>query len=291
MSWRVVIISSRSKLDYKQSHLVVRNDDGEKRILLDDISTIICESTAISLTAYLLNELVEHKIKVIFCDNKHNPSSELIPTHGSYDSSGKIRDQIAWQEDIKAKVWQKIIVAKITNQANVLAKIGQVEKSFQLLEFAKEVEPGDTKNREGHAAKVYFNSLFDDNFYRDMDDPRNHALDYGYSILLSCFNREIAASGYIAQLGIWHKGTENPFNLASDLMESFRPIIDHFVANNEFVNFSSDEKHAIVDLMNTKIGIADSAQYVNNAIGIYTRSIFTALSENDETKILDWYEL
>ena len=291
MSWRVVVISNRSKLDYKMNHLVVRNDDGEKRILLDDISVLVCETTAISITAYLLAELVEHKIKVIFCDNKHNPSSELIPCRGSYDTSGKLRDQIAWSAATKAKVWQKIIEAKIKNQADVLTDLGQLEKAEQLLSYAKEIEPGDPTNREGHAAKVYFNALFDDKFYRDMHDPRNAALDYGYTVLLSCFNREIVASGYLTQLGIWHNSVENPFNLGSDLMESFRPIIDRHVATTNLVTFDQDEKHAILNLLNQKVGITGSAQYLNNAIGIYARSVFTALSENDETKILDWYEL
>lgn len=291
MSWRVVVVSSRSKLDYKMNHLVVRNDEGEKRILLDDISVLMCETTAISITAYLLAELTAHKIKVIFCDNKHNPTAELVPCHGSYDSSGKIREQIAWSQEVKEKVWQKIVQAKIKNQAKVLYKLGQVEKSKQLKSYADEVRPGDPTNREGHAAKVYFNSIFDETFYRDMNDPRNAALDYGYTILLSCFNREIVASGYLTQLGIWHRGTENPFNLSSDLMESFRPIIDYWVATKELVSFGKEEKLELVNLLNSKIGIVNSSQYINNAIGIYARSVFNAISENDVTKILDWYEL
>lgn len=291
MSWRVVIISSRSKLDYKINHLVVRNDDGEKRILLDDISVLICETTAISITVYLLAELIEHKIKVIFCDNQHNPISELLPYRGSYDTSGKLREQIAWSPEIKAIIWQKIIQAKITNQAKVLAKLDQPEKSQQLLEYAKQVEPNDPTNREGHAAKVYFNSLFDDNFYRNANGSRNAALNYGYTILLSCFNREIVASGYLTQLGIWHNSSENPFNLGSDLMESFRPIIDYHVATANLIDFGKDEKLAIANLLNSKVRIVNSTQYLNNAIGIYVRSIFTAISENKPNKILNWYEL
>lgn len=291
MSWRVVMVTSRSKLDYKMSHLVIRNDDGEKRILLDDISVLICETTAISITAYLLAELVKHKVKIIFCDNQHNPCSELIPYYGSYDSSGKIREQIAWDSEIKAKVWRKIIQAKIRNQANVLKKVDQNEKAEQLMGYANEVEPGDPANREGHAAKVYFNALFGDDFYRDADDIRNSVLNYGYTILLSCFNREISASGYLTQLGLWHHNTGNPFNLGSDLMESFRPIIDYFAATQNFTVFGKEEKVKVANLLNQKVGIVNSAQYLNNAIGIYTRSIFNAISENNEGKILDWYEL
>lgn len=292
MSWRVVVISSRSKLDYKLGSLVVRSEDGEKRIFLDDISVLMCETTAISITAYLLAELTERKIKVIFCDNKHNPASELVPMYGSYVSSGRIREQIAWDDEAKAKVWQEIMKQKITNQANVLKAVGNVEKGEQLLGYAKQVEPGDTSNREGHAAKVYFNSLFGLDFYRDANDIRNTILNYGYTILLSCFNREIAASGYLTQLGVWHDNAENPFNLGSDLMEPFRPIIDLFAYEHSyFAAFGKDEKMQVLNLLNSKVGIGNTSQYLNNAIGIYTRSVFNALAENDAKLILSWNEL
>lgn len=292
MSWRVVVISQRSKLDYKMGTLVVRNEDGEKRVFLDDISVLMCETTAISITAYLLAELTERKIKVIFCDNKHNPASELIPMYGSYVSSGRIREQISWTDDVKAKVWREITRAKIKNQANVLQEVGEGEKSQQLLGYAEQILPGDTTNREGHAAKVYFNVLFGPDFYRDMNDVRNSILNYGCTILLSCFNREIAASGYLTQLGIWHDNAENPFNLGSDLMESFRPIVDLFAYQHQnFTIFEKEEKLQVLNILNSKVLIDKSSQYLNNAIGIYSRSIFSALKENDISKILNWYEL
>lgn len=292
MSWRLVVISKRSKLDYKMGSLVVRSEDDEKRIFLGDISVLMCETTAISITAYLLAELTARKIKVIFCDNQHNPASELIPMYGSYVSSGRIRDQIAWTTSSKEKVWQEIIRCKIKNQASVLQKAGQEDKAKQLLTYAEQVEPGDKTNREGHAAKVYFNSLFGLEFYRDASDIRNSILNYGYTILLSCFNREIAASGYLTQLGIWHDNAENPFNLGSDLMEPFRPIIDWFAyEHSDFAVFEKEEKVQVLDLLNSKVKIDNTEQYLNNAIGIYARSVFSALTEGDVSKIVNWYEL
>jgi CRISPR-associated endonuclease Cas1 subtype II len=292
MSWRVVVISKRSKLDYKMGSLVVRSEDDEKRVFLDDISVLMCETTAISITAYLLAELTARKIKVIFCDNQHNPASELIPMYGSYVSSGRIREQIAWDNSIKAKVWQKIIKLKITNQAVVLQKAGQIDKAEQLRGYVSQVELGDKTNREGHAAKVYFNALFGLDFYRSISDVRNASLNYGYTILLACFNREIAASGYLTQLGIWHDNAENPFNLGSDLMEPFRPLIDWFTYEHSFfTTFEKDEKMQVLNLLNSKVKIDNAEQYLNNAIGIYARSVFNALNEKDVTKIVSWYEL
>ncbi len=294
MSWRVVVISKRSKLDYKMGSLVVRSEDEEKRIFLDDISVLMCETTAISITAYLLAELTARKIKVIFCDNKHNPASELIPMYGSYVSSGRIREQIAWTETAKAKVWQQITKNKIMNQAKVLQKAGQNDKAAQLIIYASQVTPGDKTNREGHAAKVYFNALFGLDFYRDASDIRNAILNYGYTILLACFNREIAASGYLTQLGIWHDNAENPFNLGSDLMEPYRPVIDWFAYEHSyFTTFEKEEKLQVLNLLNSKVRIDDTDQYLNNAIGIYVRSVFSELSSKnkDASKGISWYEL
>lgn len=274
--------------------LVVRSEDEEKRIFLDDISVLMCETTAISITAYLLAELTARKIKVIFCDNKHNPASELIPMYGSYVSSGRIREQVAWSKEAKARVWQQITKSKITNQAKVLQKANQSDKAAQLIIYASQVTPGDKTNREGHAAKVYFNSLFGLDFYRDASDIRNAILNYGYTILLACFNREITASGYLTQLGIWHDNAENPFNLGSDLMEPFRPIIDLFAyEHNYFSTFEKEEKLQVLNLLNSKVRIDNAEQYLNNAIGIYVRSVFNELSgkNQDASKGISWYEL
>lgn len=291
MSWRVVVIQKRCKLDYKLGSIVVRDGEDEKRIHLDDVSVIMCATTAISLTAYLLSEITERKIKIIFCDNQHNPTAELVPMYGHYISSGKIRQQIKWDDQIKAQVWQAITRRKIQNQANVLRKIGRDDRAKMLDGFAAEVLPGDTTNREGHAAKVYFNSLFGMEFYRNSSDVRNAVLNYGYSILLSCFNREIAASGYLTQLGLWHDNASNPFNLGSDLMETFRPIIDYFTYDCHYTEFAKDEKLAVVNLLNMRVKVNNAEQFLNNAIGIYVRSVFTAIEERDVSKVMDWYEL
>ena len=100
MSWRIVVISQMAKLDLRLNYLVIRKED-TVRIHLSEISTLIIETTAVSLTAALLSELTKRKIKVIFCDEKRNPSSELIPYYGSHDTSDKIRIQIKWQKYIK----------------------------------------------------------------------------------------------------------------------------------------------------------------------------------------------
>ena len=202
MSWRIIVISKRAKLDYQLGFMVVRSDKITK-IHLSEISTVIIESTAVSLTTCLLSELSKKKIKVIFCDEKRNPSSELISYYGSHDTSNKIRKQIQWKQNIKEAVWTEIVTEKIRKQKELLEMLGKVESEL-LDSYIKEIQWNDETNREGHAAKVYFNALFGLDFTRTADTVENAALNYGYSIILSSFTREIVANGYITQLGLFH---------------------------------------------------------------------------------------
>ena len=203
MSWRTVVLSSSAKLDYQLGYLVIRKED-TCRIHISEISMLIIESTSVSLTAALLNELTKKKVKVIFCDEKRNPSSELIPFYGSHDTSAKIREQIKWTDEQKADVWTKIVAEKIGKQAEVLREYGK--KEADLLEsYINEIEYDDATNREGHAAKVYFNALFGMDFSRTANNSINAALNYGYGIIVSAFSREIVSNGYLTQIGISHR--------------------------------------------------------------------------------------
>lgn len=285
MSWRTVVITGIAKLDFKMDYLVIRKQEETVRIHLSEIGMVIIESTAVSLTAMLLCELVKHKIKVIFCDEKHNPHSELLPYHGSHDTSAKIRNQVAWSEKDKELVWTEIVSEKIRQQSIHLQEHGAYNEADMLMKYITEMQPGDASNREGHAAKVYFNALFGLDFTRSEDNAVNAALDYGYGILLSCFNREIIASGYITQIGLFHDNMFNAFNLASDFMEPFRPVVDRIVAVMDLECFSKDEKREVLRFLSEEVVIDGKVQYVSNAIRIYCRSIFEALNERDVSRI------
>lgn len=177
MGWRIVSVSSVSKLDYKMDYLVIRNQEGVKRIHLSEISILLLESTAISLTAYLLCELNRQKIDVIFCDEKRCLYGMLASLYGSHDTSAKYHRQIEWSQDTKDTVWAEIVRAKILGQTSVLPASRNDAKAA-LIEFATQICPGDETNREGHAAKVYFNALFGMSFSRSISNPTNAALDY-----------------------------------------------------------------------------------------------------------------
>lgn len=279
MSWRTVVIANNAKLDYKLDYLVVRREE-IIRIHLSEISVLLIESTAVSLTAALLSELMKRKIKVIFCDEKRNPSSELIPYYGSHDTSAKVKKQIEWSSEMKKMVWTEIVTEKIRNQMELLRKLGKKEYAL-LEEYIEQIEPGDATNREGHAAKVYFNALFGMKFTRTADIPVNAALNYGYGLLLSACNREITANGYITQLALFHDNMFNEFNFGSDLMEPFRILVDEQVYEMQPEKFEHDEKMQMVDILNKNVVIDGKRNYLNNAIKIYCRSVFDALNEQD----------
>ena len=283
MSWRIIVISKRAKLDLQLGYMVVRADEITK-IVLSEISMVLIESTAVSLTTSLLAELAKRKIKVIFCDEKRNPCSELVNYYGSHDTSNKIRKQIVWKQNTKESVWTEIVTEKIRKQKELLEILGK-EESNLLASYLEEIEWGDKTNREGHAAKVYFNALFGMDFTRTEDCNINAALNYGYSIILSAFTREIVANGYLTQLGIFHDNMFNQFNLASDFMEPFRILIDKKVMEMELENFEHDEKIQLVDVLNQEVQIDGRTQYVNNAIKIYCKSVLDALNEDDSSLI------
>lgn len=288
MSWRTIVITGSAKLDYQLGFLVVRKEKITK-IHLNEIGVLIIDSTAVAITCALINELLKQKIKIIFCNEKHNPSGEVLPYYGSHDTSAKIRTQVAWSVDDKKKVWTAIVKEKIEKQRALLQKL---EKREHLLleQYIEELQYGDESNREGHAAKVYFNALFGMDFSRTSDNSLNAALNYGYSIILSSFTKEICANGYLTQIGMFHDNMFNPFNLASDMMEPYRILVDQAVYDMHIRQFGSEEKMALINLLNSTVVIAGRSEYVSNAVKIYCKSIFDALNERD-ISLIRYYEL
>lgn len=284
MSWRTVVITRQAKLEEKLNYLYVRDAESTTKIHLSEISVLMIESTAVSLTASLLCELSKRKIKVIFCDEKRSPQSELVSYNDGCDTSLKLKKQIAWMEDFKKAVWTEIVREKILMQANLLYEMKK-EGCDMLYRYIDEICFGDSTNREGHAAKVYFNSLFGKDFTRQNDSPTNAALNYGYSLILSCFNREIVALGYTTKLGLFHDNMFNCFNLSSDLMEPFRPLVDREVCTMFGDAFGKEEKAQLLSVLNQNVQFCGKSQTVANAIRLYCKCVTDALCENDLGKL------
>lgn len=246
---------------------------------------LIVENPAVSLTGCLLEALAVKKVKVVFCDGKHNPQSELVPYYGSHDCSRKIKNQLKWSQELQGVIWTEIVRQKIQKQGEFLSEIGYPNEAEMLKKYVLELTYRDGTNREGHAAKVYFNKIFGMNFTREQETPINAALDYGYSLILSIFNREVTGNGYLTQLGFFHDNIYNPFNLSSDLMEPYRIIIDREVYQNQFCEFGTEEKHTMLKILESEVIINRTRQVLPNAIKIYVKSVFDALSYEDAGRV------
>ena len=281
MSFRTVVISKQSRISYKNRFLVVKQEDDEKYIHLSEIDTIIVDSIAVSISTYLLKELSENKINIIFCDEKHNPFGELQSFYSRHNSSKKITNQIKWTQKKKDEIWMNIVKNKIKNQHLLLKKIFNKD---MLLSYVDEVKIGDKTNREGHAAKVYFNSLFGKNFVRHNNDDINAALNYGYAVLLSTISKEIVNNGYLTQLGIHHKSEFNEYNLSCDLMEPFRIIIDNFVYYNKEKEFNTSYKMDIVNIFNSKYSYNNKTYVLKDIITLYVKNTLDLFDNNKDYK-------
>lgn len=279
MGFRTVIIKNRAKLEVRLNSLIIRGEK-EKKIFIEEINTLIVQSTAVSLTASLLCELIKNNVKVIFCDEKHNPQAELLPYYGAHNTSKRYKEQAAWDDCTKGKVWREIVERKILWQAEHLSDCGFIEQAELLRAYADELTDNDETNREGHAAKVYFNCLLGTGNSRRGGGFVNGCLNYGYAVLLSAFNREIVASGYLTQIGIWHDNEFNAFNLACDLIEPFRVVVDRTAMRLQ--EGDPDFKKKMVNVLNYPTVIDDKRTTLDLAIRQYTRSAFHALEKRDE---------
>ena len=284
MAYRIVKISSRCKLETQLNYLVCRTDK-ETRILLDEISVLLIENPQACITSALISELMSHKIRVIFCDSKHNPQGELEPYSSCSDSPAKLSRQIQWTQSLYDEIWQVIIRMKIDNQARCMARHDSKPDRIKMLEtYGSDVTPGDPTNREGLAAKAYFSSIFGEGFdRRDEYDIKNTFLNYGYSLLLSLVNREISAYGYNNMIGIHHKGATNPFNLGCDLVEPLRPFVDDFILSHQVL--AETFKKDMLPFITSEVMCNGRKMILQNAINSYVVSVIGALNAGDASKI------
>ena len=280
--FRTIVINKRCKLESLLGCMMIRAET-EERIHISEIETLIIESTAVALTSALIADLTESGANIIFCDRKHLPSSVFLPVHAHYNMAKNIKIQIAWSEDLKAKCWAQIIKEKIRQQALHLQYLNKSEERNLLINYSSCVADGDEENYEARAAAVYFRALHGSSFNRNNACFENNALNYGYTLIMAAFAREISACGYLTELGIWHRNAENAFNLASDLMEPFRVIADRLV-----VMIPNDEreryKRYMIRLMYSRVKINDENQSFIPAIRIYLHRIFRFM-KNEVTDI------
>lgn len=282
MGYRQVFIKRSEKLSFKDNQLIVLKDGEETKVPLEDVNYILLEDCTTILTSRLLAEIGKNAIALIICDEKHEPSSIMYPYNYHYKQLENLELQLNNTNSLKNELWRLVVTSKIKNQKRILEIKTKDEYTIEKLDnFISEVDSGDSGNREGLAAKMYFRSLFGSNFIRHFDDGVNNALNYGYTILKSCLVRYLSIYGLLTYYGINHKSKTNNFNLAYDLMEPFRPLVDSFVFDhidelNEDLSYEIRKK--LVNILNYEV-IADGKRCtVEYSMDLLVKSYIKALS-------------
>jgi CRISPR-associated protein Cas1 len=287
MAWRTIVIENPASLSIKNRQLIIKNDN-ETSLPIEDIDTLIIDSYGVKITTNALVELSSNSTSVIFCDNKHLPNSVLVP-YEQHSRQAKIaKTQINTTEPLKKRLWQKIIQQKITSQSDVLKKLNL--DFADLLNLIPDVKSGDTTNRESIAARIYFDKLLKDATRRK---PlwHNSALNYGYAIVRGCIARHIASRGLISSCGIFHRSELNSFNLADDLIETLRPIVDYFIltkiaplrigSDPSDSSLTKEERNQILDILNYNVTIGIKRYSIKHAIDIEVESFVKSISNQD----------
>ena len=253
MSFKQIFIKNKSYLSYQNNSMNVKNEFTDTLVCLDDIDIIIIENQQTTITSALLSNLAQSDISVVFVDDKFNPSAISMGLYKNSRTSKIQKSQININKPRLNRLWQTVIYSKVLNQADVLNSIKKEEYLYSLL---KRVNSGDKNNIEAISASYYFKELFGKDFFRNnSEDNRNIALNYGYSIFRSSIIRYIIAYGLNPSFGMWHSSELNAFNLADDLIEPFRPIVDKYVLKNINKNnpISSINKQELVALLYSKV--------------------------------------
>jgi CRISPR-associated protein Cas1 len=223
---------SNEQLEISYAHIKGLEDRPNKTLPIEDIGVLVLEHPQITITHFLLNQLVNNNIAVITCNNTHHPTGMFLPLESHTLQSERFKTQLAASEPLKKQLWQQTVKAKIYNQAEVLKK-WNIPYGY-LNTAGQQVKSGDTDNAEAKAAAYYWAHLFSDawQFFRKREGPPpNNLLNYGYAIIRAAMARAIAGAGLLPTLGIFHRNRYNAYCLADDMMEPYRPFVDAIVRN------------------------------------------------------------
>lgn len=275
---RTILVASPSRLSLKNGQLVCSSLTDEKEAKtapVEDLGAVIVENQRAVLSVPLLNALASNNVSVIFCDGKTMPDSMLVSLSANSTQGEMLRAQMSAGAVLNKHLWKQVIESKIRNQAALLDKIGR--DGSALRPFYSNVKSGDSDNREGIAAKVYWNQLFGSGFSRDRDgDMPNGMLNYGYSILRSAVTRALLGSGISPALGMFHRNRYNPMPLSDDMMEPFRPYVDEIVYelyNNGETELTSEVKGYLINVLSCDTCFGDTRRPLQLGLSTATASL------------------
>lgn len=237
MHWRTLLISKPCKLSLHNRQLLLEGED-RLQLPIEDINAVVLETPQAIITTALLSALAAHSVVVLTCDEQHLPNGALMPFMPHSRQLQVLHRQVSASVPLQKRLWQMIVQVKVRNQALGLDS-AHAEGGDYLRALAESVQSGDGGNVEGVAAQFYFPALFGDGFTRGMPIWQNGALNYGFAVIRGCLARSLASYGFITALGLHHCNELNPFNLADDLIEPFRPLVEQVVFRQNFPNPSS----------------------------------------------------
>lgn len=285
MGYRQVIIKKSEKLHFKDNQLIIDKDESSIKVPLEDISYILIEDSSTILTTRLLAELGKNAISLIVCDEKFEPTSIMYPYNYHFKQLDVFSHQLEIDDSIKNEFWNQIVKRKIENSIRVLEMTSKEEFPIsKLTEYINEITDGDSKNREGLAAKMYFRSLFGSDFIRFYDDNVNAALNYGYTIIASAIIRNLAVYGLNTYLGIHHSSKINNFNLAYDFLEPYRSVVDKFVYDNKddiVLPLSFEFRKKLINLLNKEVLYQNKKYTIEYSIGLLIKSYIKSFSSGE----------
>lgn len=229
MAWRSVVINNPARLTLKHRAIQVEQDSGTVSVPLEDIATLVIDHPQVTLTNQLLSVCASQQIAVITVGQNHTPNGVLLSFLPHSRALKIMRQQLAMSTPHKKRLWQGLVQQKLRNQAEVLTRHDEADTANRLNSLANRVRSGDPDNCEAQGAQLYFPSLFGRDFTRDHSDLANAALNYGYSIIRSALARALVGYGFLPAFGLHHKNEQNAFNLADDLIEPYRPLVDAMV--------------------------------------------------------------
>lgn len=228
---RTISFGSPGRLFVRDEQLVYEDKNNERRTFpIEDLGFVLIESEQITLSATCLRKLAESNVATIICNATHTPSAQLFPFAAHSTSQETVSAQLAASDAVQGRLWRQIVRQKILNQASLLELLNAPSEGRRLRTLANEVKNRDPANCEAQAARVYFQTLMPPHVIRDPDGAwPNAPLNYGYAILRAAVARALVGSGLLCLKGIHHHNRYNPFCLADDIMEPYRPFVDQYV--------------------------------------------------------------
>lgn len=285
MTWRSVMISRPAKLRREHFSLAIEQDD-TAFVPFEDIAVIVLNHREITLTHPVLSACAEYGIGLYATGDNHQPSGVFLPFLQHSRSTRMWRLQQAASRPLVKQVWAAIIRRKISNQAACL-RLSSKDGIDRLASYARRVRSGDPDRMEAQAAAFYFPRLFGQGFERAHPGWSNAALDYGYAVLRGVIARGLVAHGLHPSVGLFHASEQNAFNLADDIIESFRPLVDLHVAH-QARRVAQDEllppdKAALVSLLNVDVAMPRGVMSALSAVEHCVESLVRVFETGDDS--------